>query len=80
MSSPEDREYEWRQEQAQARDNERLRRLGPEYAPDEPEPDEEERDELELDAWYDDVVESLRFRVVCDGPELDEPVVVERRL
>jgi hypothetical protein len=79
MASREDREFEWQQERAREQHLERLRRLGPEYGPGD-EPEEPEDPRAAEDAYYDDLAESLRFQVICDGPEMDEPVWVERDL
>ena len=49
--------------------------FGPEYWEDEPEEEVEEEDEL--DAYYDEMADSVRYRTICDGPEMDEPVVIE---
>ena len=83
MASREARQMEWQQERAMARDLESLRRLGPEFWPEESEVEEQDEHALwldEEDARLEDLAESLRFVVVCDGPELDQPVFVERRL
>ena len=77
MASQEYRDMEYRQERAQAAHLSMLARLGPEYCDDEP---EQENDyDYELDAYYDDLADQARYRIVCDGPELDEPVVISTR-
>ena len=79
MASQECRDAEYRAERAQARHQAHLSRLGPEYWDDEPEEEvsEEERYERELDAYYDEMAVDASYRIICDGPEMDEPVVIE---